>query len=295
MKSKKLFLPAVIIIAAVLVIAVCSVICGIAKKPTVTEHEFPFSITYELDGEIKTIEEIFTARYVKNGGYTNTKSRIYAGKIGDLSEDTIFLVLRNDENGRIELNTKMYADYLMGDPLYDYFDDNAFEPQILYYDTEENEYTDEETLLAQGIKLISFEYPEPIENSFVFSHISIMDSTVVFPTLLISMAACVVTIIFVKKEEDYIRKPIDVVSIVFNFLIGITVVPFTAIFLLLFDATGDNEGIFNQALYFIPALTVLAITASVALRRKSYGKSAFTVQFIGPAVFIIIIVLSEIF
>lgn len=39
-----------------------------------------------------------------------------------------------------------YADYLMGDPMYDYFDDNTFDPKLHYYDESENEYNDEETL-----------------------------------------------------------------------------------------------------------------------------------------------------
>ncbi len=50
MKSKKLFLPVIILIAAVFTMILCSVVSVIAKKPTVTEHEFPFSITYELNG-----------------------------------------------------------------------------------------------------------------------------------------------------------------------------------------------------------------------------------------------------
>lgn len=77
----------------------------------------------------------------------------------------------------------------MGDPEYDYFDDRAFEPQIFYYDEQEVEYCDEETLAAHGVKLVSFKYPTPIENSFVFSHISIFSSVVIWPTLLIAFAS----------------------------------------------------------------------------------------------------------
>ena len=60
----------------------------------------------------------------------------------------------------------------MGDPDGDYFEEEAFEPKIYYYDAQENEFHDEETLAAQGVKLIGYEYPTPIENSLVFSHFS---------------------------------------------------------------------------------------------------------------------------
>ena len=50
MKSKKLLLPTIIISVAILAMAVFSVVSNIAQKPTITKGEFPFSITYELDG-----------------------------------------------------------------------------------------------------------------------------------------------------------------------------------------------------------------------------------------------------
>ena len=39
----------------------------LAQKPAITEGEFPFSITYELDGESITIEDVYQERYLKNG------------------------------------------------------------------------------------------------------------------------------------------------------------------------------------------------------------------------------------
>lgn len=290
MKSKKLALPVIILAVAILATAVYSVVSSIAQKPTITEQEFPFSITYELNGETVTINDVYAVRYSGNGGYTDTKNRIYTGKIGALEENTTYWIIQQDKDGRIELNTNFYPDYLMGDPEYDYFDYEVFEPQIFYYDSEEIEYADEETLTAQGVKLISWEYPAPIENSFVFSHISILNSAVVFPALLIGALALAATLIFVKKDADFVRKPMDMVSTVLNFVIGVAVIPFSTICAILLDAMGDNESIFNQVFYFIPALTVLGITASVALRRRGYGKSALIVEFAGPAVLALVLI-----
>lgn len=284
MKSKKLFLPTVIMLAAIFAITVFCIINGIAQKPTVTEGEFPFSITYEFNGETVTIEDIYSAHYYKNDGYTNTKSRFYVGKIGNLPEGETLYTLKEGENGSIFLSTEFYADYLMGDPLYDYFDDEEFAPKILSYDFEGNE----DPSAAQSVKIISWEYPTPIENTLVFSHISCMDGEVVLPTLIISILALLATIIFVKKDKDFVRKPIDVVSTVFNFLICIVTVPFFTISGWLLDALGDNDHIVSQIFFLLAAFTVLGIALSVALRRKGYGKSGLLAQFIVPAIFALI-------
>lgn len=178
----------------------------------------------------------------------------------------------------------------MGDPEYDYFDDGAFEPRLYYYDENEVEYPDEETLAAQGVKLISFEYPTPIENAFVFSHISYFSGAVVIPTLLIALLALVAKIIFVRKEKELQYKTIDIVSVVLNFVIGFTLVPFATIAAALIDINGGGPELFRQILYFIPAFSVLCIAASVALRRKGHGVKSLITTLIGPAIFVIYLI-----
>lgn len=290
MKNKKLFLPAVILGVAILAIVVYSVISSIAFKPTVTKGEFPFSITYELDGERVTIEDVYKVHYVRNDGYADTKSRVYAGELKSSGEDDTLYTLKKDENTRVELWTHFYADYLMGDTEYDYFDDEPFEPRIYYYDAQETEYYDEETLAAQGVKLISFEYPTPIENSFVFSHISHFSGAVVLPTLLISLLALVAIIIFVRKEKELKYKAIDIASIVLNFIICFTLVPFITIAGIFIDINGGGPELYYQIIYFIPAFSVLCLAASVALRRKGYGVISLIAELIGPAVFAIYLI-----
>ena len=285
MKRFKLFFSTIILVAAIVLTAISAFISGIALKPTVTESEFPFSITYELDGETVTINDVYKVRYEENKKY---KSRIYIGEIGNLGEDNTIYTLKTEKNGRIELWTHFYPDYLMGDAEYNYFDEEAFEPRIYYYDAEENEFYDKETLSEQGVKLISFEYPEPIENSMAFSHIIIPESDVVAPTVIIAVLAMLATIIFVKKDNDYISMPINTVTVVFNFIIGFIVMPFFMTFAGLLEAMGDVGDIMNLIIYLLPALAILSITASIGLRRKLYGKSALLVQFISPAVFAVI-------
>ena len=150
-------------------------------------------------------------------------------------------------------------------------------------------FSDEETLSKQGVKLVSFEYPEPIENSFSFSHIVIPEGEITFPAILIAFLAMIATLIFVKKDNDYISMPINTVTVVFNFIIGFIVMPFFMTFAGLLEAIGDVGDIMNLIIYLLPALAILSITASIGLRRKLYGKSALIVQFISPAVFVVIL------
>ena len=290
MKNKKLFLPVIILAVAILVIAVYSFICIIAFKPTVTESEFPFSITYELDGKTVTIEDVYKVNYVPNEEDDNHKGRIYVGKLLSSGEDNTNFILKQNDNSRVELWTHFYPDYLMGDSENDYFDEKPFEPRIYYYDAEEIEYHDEESLAEQGVKLISFEYPNPIENKLVFSHISYFSGAVVLPILLIALLALVITIIFVRKEKELQYKAVDIVSLVLNIIIGVTLIPFVSILALLIDIEGGGPELYYQVLYFIPAFSVLCITASVALRRKGYGIKSLIAQFIGPLVFAIYLI-----
>ena len=290
MKNKKLFIPTIILIAAILASATYMVISSIAKKPTTTEGEFLFSITYELDGETVTINDVYRARFVKNDGFANTKSRMYVGEIGNRGENNTIYILKEDENTCVELRTNFYPDYLMGDPEYDYFDEEAFEPQIYYYDAEEQAYSDEETLLAQGIKLIGFEYPTPIENSLVFSHISYLSSAVVLPTLIIALLALVAIIIFVKKDKELKYKAIDIVSLVLNFVIGFALIPYISIAAMLIDINGGGPDFYYQVFYFFPLIFVLCIAASIALRRKGYGVKALVTELVGPVVFALFLV-----
>ena len=291
MRSKRLFLPTIILIAALVMTMVSVLIAGIALKPEITESEFPFSITYEFDGETITINDVYKVRYEEDKTY---KHRMYVGEICDKEEDNTYYTLKKEETGRIELWTHFYADYLMGDPEYDYFDDEAFEPRIYYYDVNETEFHDEETLLKHGVKLVSFEYPEPIENSLSFSHFVFPESEVIFPSIIIAFLAWLAILIFVKKDSEYVRrKPINIVTIVFNFIVGLVVLPFFTIIAGLLSALGDIGNIMNLLQYLLPALTLLGITTSIGLRRKLYCKSALIVQFISPAIFAVIMIISS--
>jgi hypothetical protein len=184
---------------------------------------------------------------------------------------------------------------MMGDSESDYFDDETFAPQILYYDDQEQEFTDEESLEKQGVKLISYEYPTPIENSFVFSHLSYFSGEIVLPLVLIALLALLAIIIFVKKEKELKYKPVDIISIVLNFIICLIILPFTTVVAMFIDINGGNPAFYHQLLYFVPTIMVLCVAASIALRRKGYGVKTIITELAGPAIFAIHLIICGAF
>ena len=108
--------------------------------------------------------------------------------------------------------------------------------------------------------------------------------------MLIALLALIATIIFVKKEKGLKYKAIDVISTILNCIIGSVYIGIVTVLALLIDIEGGGPELYYQAFYFIPALSMLCIVASVALRRKGYGVKSLIVQFAGPAVFAVYLI-----
>lgn len=287
MKEKKLVIPTVILTAAMIIMVLYSVCSNIAKKPTITQKEFPFSITYEIDGSADTVEGIYVARYTENGGYVSSTTRLYEGEIISQREDVdASFVLSETDTEIITLYTNFFADYLMGDAAFDYFSCEPFAPSLVYYELlENNAYTEPQDLMDRGVRLVSWDYPEPIENTFVFSHISYLTSEAVIPLAAIAAAAWLAVILFVKKEKELGKQKMDVVAVVCNFLITLICVPFFTICGIFSDINGSTPELTHQLIYLLPSITILSLAASVSLRRKGFRKIGFAAQFFGPAVF----------
>ena len=295
MKLKNLRLPIAIWSVSILAIVAYAIIYCIAQRPTITEKEFDFSITYEYQGETITIRDVYVVRYIGNDGYSQSKTRNYSGKIVGMQEAGITTyVLKDEEECRIVLKTNLCPSCLMGDPQYDCRSDGPMAPQFVYDDADGMRFTDEESLLAQGVKLISWAYPSPIENTFVFSHMSVLSGEVVFPITLIAALALFATILLVKKEKDLVYTSTDHGTILLNFVSGFIVVPFFAVGSWASDILGENKNIFQQMFYFTAALTVLGIAVSVFLRRKGFSKESFFAMLVGPAVFVLLAILISI-
>ena len=297
MRSRKLTLPAVILAVAVVLMAVYGIVTNIAMKPTITQHDFPFSITYELDGKTETFEGIYTAFYVGNGGYIDTTIRQYDGTFTSNREDAdVGMILRHDENGTIYLHTRLYPDYLMGDPEYDtYYDTYPYAPILTYNNFELGDFEDEQTLMEQGARLISWEYPEPIVNSFEFSHIAHLNGNAVLPFVIIAAVALLLVLIFVKRDPLLPKHWTQKVSILINILLLVFFVPFTTIVGFLSDINGSSGNFVHMLFYVLPSVTLLSLAASVSLRRKGFALGCFIASAIGPCLLSLMMLLSAFF
>lgn len=291
MKSKKLFLPSIILLSAIAVMCVFGLLDAIVREPVTREAEFPFSITYELDGKTETIEDRIVCTYAGVGGYADVKTRHYLGEIVDAEETEVpgDYILYKDEDSIIALNTGLYADYLMGDPSNTHYRTEC-EPYLAYEDTQGN-YEEGLELSVHHAKIVSWDYPEPIKNSFEFSHMTVLSGRSVIPMTIIALLAIVASIIFVKKEQRLRYTWVDKVSIVCNFLIMLCIVPFFIIVGVLMDIEGVAEDLLGQMYYLSPAIMTLGVAASICLRRKGYRKSGLLVQLIVIVLYIGIVII----
>ncbi len=125
------------------------------------------------------------------------------------------------------------------------------------------------------------------ENQFSSDILFSRGQAVISPVV-IAITALLACMILIKRDEEMVYRSIDKASIALNFLIAILAFPF------IFMASLHSEmvavtSVWQQILYFTPALTVLGIVASVAMRRCGYGLHSLLIQFIGPILFAIVL------
>ena len=282
MNTKKLKLPIIIIaIGLALAIASCFLTC-ILKEPTTKTHDFAYSVTYKLNGEEKTFEGVYKCSF---DGYEYPTCRIYEGKLFHNGEELDSGVINIAQKDGVELYivAEVDAAYLMGDPnIYEYGGNE--EPYLEAIDSDGVGVDFSEFFDAE---IISWEYPESIENSLKFKGFSVLHAGSMMAMLAIAVLTIIACAVFVKKGSDVSYSMLDKVSVVFNFIIGLIVIPFFTLVIFIFPLAMNEESIMYQIYLCIPAISTFAIAASVALRRKGYEKSGLITQFVCPALFIV--------
>lgn len=293
MNITKMKLP-LIIIATGLILAVLSCFfTGIMKEPTIKDHEFDYSITYRLDGEIKTYEGGFKCSFDGHDGHDDPTLREYVGvhtKNGNILDSISFTVAQKD-GVELSIVADLDAAYLMGDP-----DKYEYEPgnDVPYLDAVDSEGYGVEVSDFFDAEIISWEYPEPIKNSFEFVGFSRLYAVSMLVMLLVGVLTIIACVIFVKKNADVSYNSLDKLSNIANFIIGIVAIPFITIVVFFFPLVMDSSSIMYQIYLCIPALTAFTIALSVALRRKGFTKSGFFVQFVFPVLFFAEIIVESI-
>ena len=293
MNSKNMKLPIIILVTGLILAVASCFFTGIMKEPTIKEHEFDYSVTYRLDGEIKTYEGGFKCSFDGHDGHDDPTLREYVGvhtKNGNILNSISFTVAQKD-GVELSIVADLDAAYLMGDPdKYEYVSGNE-EP---YLEAVDQEGYGVEVSDFFDAEIISWEYPEPIENSFEFVGFSRLYSVSMLVMLLVGVLTIIACVIFVKKNADVSYKPLDKLSVIANFVVGIVAISFITVVIFFFPLVMDSDSIIYQIYLCIPALTAFTIAASVTLRRKGFTKSGFFVQFVFPVLFFAEIIVESI-
>lgn len=293
MNSKKMKLPIIILVIGLILAVASYFFTGIMKEPTIKEHAFDYSVTYSVDGEVKTHKGSYQCSFIGHDGHDDPTLRLYDGvhKIdGNVSESSWFTVVHKD-GVELALIINLDADYLMGDPdKYEYVSGNEA-PHLEAIDAEGYSVEISEVFDAE---IISWEYPEPIENSFEFVGFSRLYSVSMLVMLLVGVLTIIACVIFVKKNADVSYKLLDKLSIIANVMIGVVAISFITIVIFFLPLVMDSDSLMYQVYLCIPALTAFTIAASVALRRKGFTKSGFFVQFVFPVLFFAEIVVESV-
>ena len=292
MNIKKMKLATIILVSGLILAAVSCLITGVIKEPMIKEHDFGYSVTYSLDGEVKTHKGIYQCSFIGHDGNDDPTLRLYDGvyKVdGNVSESSWFTIAQK-EGVELSLIINLDADYLMGDPdKYEYVSDN--EAPCLEATDAEGYHVEIPEIF--GAEIISWEYPEPIENSFKFIGFSRLYAVSMFAMLLVGILTTIACAVFVKRDRDIRYNVIDVLSVVANFVIGFVVIPFVTLVIFFSPIVMDGVSFVYQMLLCVPAAMVFTIAASVALRRKRFIKSGFLVQLVFPVLITVCIVLES--
>lgn len=254
------------------------------RKPEVARQEFPFTITYSYQGETKSLSGVYVGEYVQGAKYLGDDSIAWYGYIKDQDRlQSDFYRIGEIEGRAYSINLNLVPGYLMGDPKYA---DSVCRPSGACHSfdgTDDVTVTDPDQLARLGLSVVSWEYPEPIENSFSFGGIS-LSSEATLITAAMAVAALLACVILIKKDREITGGKMNKLSVVLNFLIILVAFPFIFMVSALSEIVADTS-LWQQVLYLTPALTVLGVAASVALRRCGYGKHSLLIQFTGPVLF----------
>ena len=168
MRKLKMLVVAVFMAFAMAVLSGCVTVAKM-PVPSVKEGRFNFSVTYEINGEVKTYSGVYVCKY--NGSYLSAfrdGGVDWIGYIENTNSESEIAIQRN-EDGVIYIGLGFYPGYFMADP--DYFDYEAPSANlfIVYHSDDPDDITissDLDFMAEYGVRLISYTYDEPIENSY---------------------------------------------------------------------------------------------------------------------------------
>lgn len=294
MKSKNLRVPAIIIAIGLILMLAAYFLTSVQKTPTITEQDFEYSVTYKIDGETKTFKGVYTCRF---NGFGNNGidplTRYYVGeyKVDGVKTESRRYTIAKKDGYTLDVITLFNDSYLMGDT--DNDPDYELEnPCLEAMDAQGQQYDESELPAVFNAEIVSWEYPEPIENSFIFSGFSGLYVVSMGATLLVGFLTLILCMILVRKGADVVYGALDKIGIALNFVISIVVFPIISFVVCLIQAYQTGPDWIYQVYLCIPPIIALSIAASVSLRRKGFKLSGFLIQFFWIAVLVILGILE---
>ena len=290
MKNSSLKIPVILIAVGLVLAVLASLLTSIVKKPAITEQDFPYSVTYRLNGETKTFEGVYNCRLTSLGQGTDPLARYYEGTYLTVSSENHPAAYTIAEKDDLELCivTIFSNAYLMGEPEAGF----PYDPYLAVMDPDGMEYTEEEYLSLFDAELISWQMTEPVVNSFQFAGFSYLHEDSMIAMLIVGVLVLFSSMIFVKRDKTIPYKALDKVSIFFNILIAVAFIPFVALTAWLSQIFMAGSEWTYQLELCIPAITAFSVAASLSLRRKGFRKPGFFIQFVGPVLFALLLILE---
>ncbi len=142
-------------------------------KPEIREGEFDFSLTYMVDGEKKKIEGTYVCEFEGVSKALDGIGRDWNGYIKDHDNNTEYEVKTTDK-GVIMINLDISPEFFMADPNYKISENtDVYKPEPYVFITSGDPTVEDPTnevffdyYEGDDVKIISFEYDQPIENIY---------------------------------------------------------------------------------------------------------------------------------
>ncbi len=166
---KKLVLCIAIVLSFVVVFGGITMLFLTKKsfEPKIKQGEFPFSLTYKINGETIIADGTYVCAYDGIGWDTGRGFyRKWNGYVKETGLENVLIF--EDSKGKIFCRVGN-PEYYMGDNKKLSWETNALNPPHLYEEKKVNDYiyrSVEEIRETYGIEIISWEFSEPIQNSF---------------------------------------------------------------------------------------------------------------------------------
>lgn len=293
MKLHKFRLPLIILAVYLLATAALLLLGYRVEAPAVQQAEFPYSITYSLQGEEATLRGVFLCRCLSRPKYLGESNLGFDGYIKDHDDAhrDFYRVLETPE-GSFCINLNLDPQYLLGAAPAPR-EDLAMVPTGVWNAADDTRVEDPAALEAMGFRLLSWEYPQPLENRFVFSGFALSSEASLLCGLL-ALAALLACLILVRRDRARPFRTLDRVSAVLGILLLVLFYPFVQVVAMLSELVPTSP-VIDTAFYLLPALTLLGIAVSLVFRRRGFHKTGLLAQLAGPALLGLILLADRLF